>query len=774
MVTTNKAYVVTLADRSTDDKGGSKAKNLRFLLRHDFLVPTGYVVTWDALDDYKQHGVSVLNSIRTELVKIIHHDQYYAVRSSASVEDDVQFSYAGIFRSILKVKGIDSILENIKLVWDSLTSTEFLTYQNNNPVDRTSVKMAVIIQEMVPALYSGVIFSRNPLTGLSETIIEAGIGTGEDQTMAKSDPERWVAKWGSWLQKPQEGHIPEELVLDFIKQAKAIEKKFGQPIDLEWAYDGKTLYFLQVRPITRLDIPAFSNRISREMLPGIIKPLVWSVNTRLVNQTWVDILKLLTGDQSFEPEKLTGHFYYRAYFNITVFGRVFERFGMPYEALELLFGLENEGPDKPHMRPGYRIITRLPRFLAFAIRLLRIESQLARLLKTKRKNYERLISQMSPSLSERQWIELANQVFNETKPVAYFNIMIPMLAMMQHRMLMGMLKKHGVDGRLLELKGLTEASERSGPHHRLKQLHQKYYANGSELIQDDVLCYQKDLDEFLAEFGHFSDSGNDCSSIPWRETPDLIRQMIALNSPERSDSISPMCFEDLKLPWYRRGILRLIYHRTSRFAVHRETISSLYTFGYGQFRRCFIGLGALLVEQGVLEQSDDIFYLYWQELVDLIDNPVKPSQKERVLQRKQDIDLYRDAVLPDMIFGLTQPPLKTQQQSSLRGIPTSLGTYTGPARVLSSLTDFHHLKDGDVLVIPFSDVGWTPLFSRAGAVVAESGGILSHSSIVAREYRIPAVVSVSGACRIADGTILTVNGYTGEVLTAEVMPTSAY
>jgi len=768
--TTKKHYVVTLADRSTDDKGGSKAKNLRFLLRHHFPVPSGVVVTWDALDDYKQQGEIVLDSIRTDLEKIIDPNQFYAVRSSASVEDDVQFSYAGIFRSILQVKGLDSILENIKFVWASLTSDEYLAYQKNNPIDLSLVKMAVIVQEMVPAVYSGVIFSRNPMTGLSETIIEAGHGTGEDQTKAKADPERWISKWGTWIQKPSESHMPEALALEFIKQAKAIEKKFGQPIDLEWAYDGTSLYFLQVRPITRLDIPAFSNRISREMLPGIIKPLVWSVNTRLINQTWVDILEQLTGDHSFEPEKLTGHFYYRAYFNITVFGRVFERFGMPYEALELLFGLETEGPDKPHMRPGWRIIARLPRFLAFAIRLLRIEAQLSHLLKTKRKQYETLIQQMSPSLTEDQWLELAKAVFNETKPVAYFNIMIPLLAMMQHRMMMGMLKKHGYDGRMLQLEGLLEAAERFSPHRRLTQLHQKYYADGPDLSPGESLSLQKDLDDFLVEFGHFSDSGNDCSSIPWRETPDLIHQMIQQAQSDHTETGSSLSFEELKLPWTQRGLLKLIYKRSSRFEIHRESISSLYTFGYGQFRRCFIGLGSLLAKQGILMNSEDIFYLYWQELVDLIKDPHRSSQQDLILQRKKDIDKTQDAVLPDLIFGLDQPPLQSQTQTTLRGIPTSLGTYTGPARILKSLTDFQQLKPGDVLVIPFSDVGWTPLFSKAGAVVAESGGILSHSSIVAREYRIPAVVSVSGACRIADGTIITVNGHSGEVLIGEMLP----
>jgi pyruvate,water dikinase len=74
-----------------------------------------------------------------------------------------------------------------------------------------------------------------------------------------------------------------------------------------------------------------------------------------------------------------------------------------------------------------------------------------------------------------------------------------------------------------------------------------------------------------------------------------------------------------------------------------------------------------------------------------------------------------------------------------------------------------------VLVIPYSDVGWTPLFTKAGAVIAESGGMLSHSSIIAREYGIPAVVSVPSACQIAEETLVTVDGYRGRVILHDSM-----
>jgi formylglycine-generating enzyme required for sulfatase activity len=83
---------------------------------------------------------------------------------------------------------------------------------------------------------------------------------------------------------------------------------------------------------------------------------------------------------------------------------------------------------------------------------------------------------------------------------------------------------------------------------------------------------------------------------------------------------------------------------------------------------------------------------------------------------------------------------------------------------LRGVEDFDKVQDGDVLVVPYSDVGWLPLFAKAGAVIAESGEMLSDSSIIAREYGIPAVVAVEGATKMQDQTLVTVNGQNGEVL----------
>lgn len=764
----HKKYVRSLDRLFLTQKCGRKAENLSFLLRNRFHVPSGWVVTWDAFADFQLHGSRILDVLHHELEAVISPGQTYAVRSSASVEDDGRCSFAGQFRSFLDIQGLPAVLECIQAVWRSADSAEFQAYQQQHSVSAESVQMAVIIQEMVRAKVSGVAFSKSPLTGLSETIIEAGAGNGEEQQAARQDPERWVSKWGSWLEKADHGLISESLAQDIVSQTGRIAKKFGKPVDIEWAYDGQNLYLLQARPITRLDIPVYSNRIAREMLPGLIKPLVWSVNTRLINQTWVGILARLTGDRSFNPDSLTGHFYYRAYFNMSVFGRVFERLGMPAEALELLFGLEREGPEKPHMQPGMVILLRMPRLIGFLFSLLRLEHRLEPLLRRKMAEYKSLENRMPQEHTPREWLDLAEQIHEATRPVAYFNIMIPMLGMMVHRVLTGQLSKLGHDARDVALAGVEAALDQYSPHRHLQRLQRKYGIPDAGRSPDTAIAIEADLARFMERFGHFSDSGNDCSSIPWRETPDLIRQMILKPPSEQKTDRPSVAFEDLKLPLSKQGLVRHVYQWASRFAVYREAISSLYTYGYGQYRRCFVGLGNALVFKGVLAHHEDVFYLYRHELLDLIDREDWASRAELVRARKADIDQVRDAVVPDTIFGQVQPPVGSAIGNTLKGVATSLGHYTGPARILQGLSETDRLQSGDVLVIPYSDVGWTPLFARAGAVVAESGGILSHSSIVAREYRIPAVVSVPGACRIPDGARVTVNGFSGEVLIEEV------
>jgi phosphohistidine swiveling domain-containing protein len=749
-------YIVELNESCRSKSMGNKARNLLFLMRNNVHVPKSWACEWAAQESFVFDEIRTCKQLNIELGKIINPDTFYAVRSSANMEDGDHFSFAGQFQSFLNVKGVDEIIQAIINVWGSANSPTLLKYMSDNNINQ-NIKMGVIIQEMVLATYSGVSFSKNPLTGLSEVIVEANVGLTENNN--QGTPLRWVNKWGEWIEQPEKKSIPQDLIREVVFKTKGIAKSYGSPVDIEWAYDDNQLYFLQVRKITTADVPIYSNRISKEMLPGIIKPLVYSVNTSLINHQWVNILTRLAGDHSIAPESLTGHFYYRAYFNMATFGKVFEQLGMPYESLELMMGLENEGSEKPKFHMSSQTFKLLPRFLSFFLSFIRIEHRFNKQLPKIIEDFRLNNKEIQETVSIEQLWQKTQMIFEDMRPVVYFNIVLPMFAMMYNKMLTNQLNNSNVDIRNVDLLHIRKNALQYSPHSVMHDLHQKY-VNTDPVDQNEL---EYDVRVFLEEFGHFSDSGNDFSSKPWRESPQLIQSMIAMTRAEPSENNDKIHYHQIKLPWTQRWFTDFLYRRTSRFAVHREAISYAYTYGYGRFRTCFIKLGESFTATGIIAQPEDIFYLYFDEIKGIMESNSKEKLHSLIEDRKHEINSVQDVPLPELIFGNQQPPIIKEESQEYRGVPTSLGTYTGEARVLMGLSEFGKLKQGDILIIPYSDVGWTPLFSKAKAVISESGGMLSHSSIIAREYHIPAVVSVRGACNIKDGTILTVNGYTGQI-----------
>ena len=565
-----------------------------------------------------------------------------------------------------------------------------------------------------------------------------------------------------------------------IAQSKSIVNTYGDALDLEWVYDGQALHWLQLRPITALDdLRIYSNRIAREVLPGIIKPLVWSVNVPLVNGAWIDLFAELIGPHDIAPEELSSPFHYRAYFNMKVIGQIMAALGMPEETLELIMGLEG-GSDRPSFRPGRRTIRHIPRMIKFAVSKYRYARELEALLPALEAAYKNFESRPVYSANEQAVLGDVAELFAITQKAAYANIVTPLLMYAYNALLRRALAKRGIDYVQLDLTSgynhmgdYDPAYHLSRLNHHFRQLEEdvqeKIRSSDYEGFQalNGIESFQREVDVFRRHFGHLSDSGNDFSSRPWRETPELLLRMIADYGQEASEKQPVALWDDLPLSRLDRWRLSGLHNRARQYRYFREAVSSLYTYGYGLFRARFLGLGESFAGRGLIDEPADIFYLYFDEVEALVhERNSAASQREIVNARKQEMEASRDAVLPDIIYGNQAPPLEVISSSAERlvGIATSPGYYQGPVRVIRSVGEFEQLQQGDVLVIPFSDVSWTPLFSKAGAVIAESGGILSHSSIVAREYQIPAVVSVPGAMRLREGMVVTVDGYWGEII----------
>jgi pyruvate,water dikinase len=781
-------YIFSLQNTDKNRRIGNKAQNLRFLAARGFSVPRTYVCTWEAHARYVQDDVQVVEALRNELAAKLDSKKRYAVRSSANLEDGLDSSFAGQFKSVLDVWGVDEILQAIRSIWATTRSSAVQAYLRKKGSGMQDLKMAVIIQEMVSARVSGVAFSKNPITGLDEVLVEAVRGSGEALVQEGITPYRWVNKWGAWTTTPDEPldgpGIALELIEDVVRQTKEIAQAYGRPVDLEWVYDGREVTWVQLRAITSLDIPIYSNRISKEVFPGIIKPLIWSVNVPLVNGAWVRLFTELIGPNDIEPESLAGYFFSRAYFDMGALGQVFELLGLPRETLELLMGMEVEGPERPSFKPSPKTYALLPRMIRFGLEKARFARKIEAFLPVMDAKLHPFEDRQVANLGEEQLLDEIDCLYPQAQEVAYYNTVTALLMRVYNRILKAQLDRMDIDFESLDLTGGMQDLQRFEPNAHLARLHHLYSALDPDLQShvresryeqlpnlQGTEVLQAGIAQFLEEFGHLSDSSSDFSQPPWRENPDLILQMIVNYVPPEGGIPDKVQVTELQLPALRRPFFVSIYNRARRFHWYREAVSSLYTFGYGLFRNYFLALGHHFVRRGLINQPQDIFYLYMNEVRESVEmGHLAHDCRELVWERRHETDRVRDIVPPDIIFGDEPPPPDPEQGRGLKGIPTSRGTYTGPARVLQGIQDMGKVQGGDVLVIPYSDVGWTPLFTKAGAVIAESGGILSHSSIVAREYGIPAVVSVPGACQLVDGTLVTVDGYRGEIAVHEPAP----
>jgi len=772
-------YILNLKDTRLPQSIGSKASKLRFLIEKRFQTPITYVCTWDAYIQYLKNDQQIRKIIKDELSRTIDVNRCYAVRSSANVEDVRDYSFAGQFKSFLNLHGIDNIMQAIEAIWSSTYSKGVKAYLERMGVDQSELKMAVIIQEMVSPTFSGVSFSRNPMTGMDEIIVEAIEGSGENILQNGITPGRWINKWGEWIGRPGNENIDLNLIQEVVTKTKEISQAYGEDVDVEWVYDGNTLNWVQLREITSLkNIVLYSNHFAREVFPGTIKPLIWSTNMPIVCGAWVRLFTELIGKNDIDPQSLAKSFYYRAYFNMGAIGKIFKALGLPSNTIELLMQIESKGSEKPSFKATKKTLLLLPRMLRSAIDKITFSRKIKAFLPAMKPQYQSFSIDQLRHLNEKDIITQIDRIYGLNEKTAYYTIVTFLLMGLYNRILEYQLKKIGVDSGHFDLTGELNELKQFDPNVNLRDLSQQL-KQLDESVKEKIRRssyreflrlqgidpFQKNVELFIKHFGHLSDSGNDFSSVPWRETPDIILKMIVNYTQPEDKSIQKIHFGDLKVSALRRLLLTPLHQRARNFRLYREEVSFLYTFGYGLFRVYFLALGDHFAHKEFIINREDIFYLYFDEVRDIVEKgSMEQDYMDKIALRKREIKEYQDITFPNIIYGDQPPPIKTPMGNKLKGIPTSKGYYKGQVRVIQGLKDFHKLKEGDVLVIPYSDVGWTPLFTKAGAILAESGGFLSHSSIIAREYGIPAVVSVPGVCRLKDDTMITIDGYQGEII----------
>jgi pyruvate,water dikinase len=811
---------------------GAKASNLARLKRSGYPVPSGFVICTPAFQDIMkqtrnriqkpdseplQHRLQLGQEtvLQWQLPERLKNRLYkslgqlkgpYAIRSSLVGEDSLMASFAGQLESFLNVRGEMETIEAIKSCLSSALSWRLVQYiQDKTSLDIEdyiqTLSMGIIVQEMVPAQASGILFTADPVSGRPGTIIEASPGLAEHITQGTTEPDRYMrSETGTLLKHKAADRMDFLLTEDLIRQlelyARRIEQQSGIPRDIEWGWDGETIFLLQDRPITTLlDKKVYSNRMVSDMLPGLIKPLVWTINAEgKLKNTLGRVFTELIGPNEYDFTKLAKQIHFRIYADNSMLGLLLSRMGLPTNFFEMM-SREEKAEEKQRFIPNAKSFAFLFRLARFAWKNLRTPRPLQAAIQRHSQQLESFRRRDWGAETEAALLDQIEQLIQLYSDSMWINFIGPINMMIRQKLLFRLLKKHVPDIEPTDvLRGLMglKSLETDREIQRLAEIARdldpttlEFLAEADdEHIRRKLMPTEKGqnliqaMDAFLDEYGFLSSLGTDISRPPWIENPRVIwhaaAQKIKQGPPqapvdlnEKREQIQQKVRNQLK----RRH--RLIYNRRLRSTIKylqlREQSSFLVSEDSFHLRRAFLALARFLMKREALAQKEDIFYLYLDEIQALISGNLSPREAGALIgNRRAAMEEDARLELPDVIYGDMAAPISSQEEADkvfIEGIVGSAGFIQGKARVVWDPADAPtDLSQNDILVVPFSDMSWTPLFSGVGGLVAETGGLLSHTAIIAREYGLPALVNVKRAMRlIRDGQSVTLDARLGRV-----------
>jgi pyruvate,water dikinase len=827
-------FVVLLEQLGRDDlvRAGGKGTNLGELVRAGFPVPDGFVVTTAAYDRFVTHnrlGNTIARALREEegsgtsirtalegapipleieqsILAAYHElgEGPVAVRSSATAEDLPEAAFAGQQDTYLNISDEQALLDSVRRCWASLWTDRAIAYRERQGIHQRTVKLAIVVQRMVPAEIAGVLFTANPITGArDEVVIDASLGLGEAVVSGLVTPDHFVLRkrpWGWSIVERRAGWremivrarlggdteyvdgsadtdvpvLPDRALRRLARLGGAIERHFGGPQDIEWAWASGELFIVQARPITALPEPTPRPSKQQQRMAGIVAEMLPVRPYPLEVTTWGYPL-----------------------LHSAMFRPVFAVVGLRFPSFQQQFDEEDGvvvrfiGGELPRPTPG--ILLAPVRLLRLAWRydvahwhadpLLAEAQSRARTLEARdlrALSWEGLLATVREALTIPFLIGELRRRYLPRAALAVGGLRLT-LGLLGHVDRFGTLLFSGVETKVLEAnRALEEMAARIRSDPALARVFANHEASELWEALEEQPCGEAFLAEFrvfLDRYGHREAGGTLLvSQSTWKDKPEAVLGILkglALAEPQpktgraawevaRDDVLAhPL----LRLPPLRSGYLKLLAE--ARWLQQlREDTRFYFMLLLPILRRALLELGRRLVSIEVLDAPEDVFHLKFAELERIDGSWPPPKQLADQLRALMARRKKRRAELEDTPLV---DPLRFQQAEIegdvlLSGTPGSPGVAEGSVRIIRDGSEFGKLRSGEVLVAPYTNPAWTPLFQRAAAVVVDSGGAASHAAIVAREYRIPAVMGAPEATKkLTDGERVMVDGNQGHV-----------
>jgi rifampicin phosphotransferase len=721
---------------------GGKAAVLARLLADGFPVPDGFVVPAGAdvpatLAD-SPHGGSAL--------------ERFAVRSSAVAEDRSDTSFAGQYETLLDVTQAE-LKDAIGRVRASGSSNRIRSYAT----DAGENGIAVLVQRMLHPRVAGVAFTADPINGnRGVTLVTAVRGLGESLVGGLADGESWRVTHGRAMSEaygraPTVPALSNREVEAIAELAIRVTAVFGVPQDIEWAIDGPTLWLLQARPMTALpeavswDPPvrgAFSRSfrlgewIGAPVTPLFEDWLLGRLEDRLHERhaEWVG----MRGIRPYHVVLNGWYFYSLEFLPITLRGIARSLPGMLARLI----------------RTPRRVVVAFPQIARFGVPL--YEREWREDLLPRYRNAVReatLAVEHAPLGDLPQFIDrladLAGDYFASMAIVAGYAYKAEINFARWYRRHLGKLG----ESHLPLLLGLAPPTE-SARH------------------------FVESLDWWYPTLGEWTPAADVADHPAEVASSSLVAQRLAARSRAHQSLRS----------WRKRRTFEWLLAEAQRAAAVREEQVASFTLAWPLFRVALGRMGDALVASGTIDAADDVHFLKRSELESAVSvssggnsltSPEATGLRALVTERRAGRERATRLVAPlsagpfswlvrTLMNARSAFGARTRPDALLHGAPASPGLATGTVRVVGNLAHAERLQPGEILVAPVTTPAWTPSFRIAAGIVTDVGNAMSHTSIVAREYGIPAVVGCGDAtARLKDGERVTVDGAAGTVTRAD-------
>jgi phosphohistidine swiveling domain-containing protein len=757
--------------------------------------------------------------------------QYVAIRSSGTAEDLPGHSFAGQYDTYLGISNLEDCIEAVKKCWASLWTLRAYEYREKNGFDHLKIEMAVIVQSLIAADSSGVIFTVDPVTGSRNSmVIEACFGLGDALVSGKVTPDRFLVGKkklkllsqtisekkiehtigrNGLIEEKNISHersstccLDKKQVGKLARFARKIETEFGSPQDIEWAMYKKKIFLLQSRPITALppeksweDRQIWCCNPAKEVIPDVATPMTLSVIDAMFDVFIDPVFRLLCMDRGKHP--IYGLVAGRIYFNGNIWGIIFRDLpgtkdldfmkaagshkGLQKAVEGIRDATEEDVPDLKFRR--YRFYLRIPLVIIGMLRNTPNKGRrILSMIEAKNEKWSR-INAANVTVEEigvcfREIMHDFNELMSHVLYLFSMLAALPMLDIICKRWLP---EGNINSGRLLAgIGGMVDATAGLDIWRLASAADSKTEVKNLIISDEDWGTIEGKLSktesgrEFLAEWNRFMlRHGHHCRgelelyNKRWSETPDYILKFIRTHitqmdkidpvqnfaqAAEQRRQLEKQCREHLKNP-LKRMIFNYSLFRAQNGSVFRENVKSEVIKLLTSMRKLLIELGKRFKEKDILKNADDIFFLRYEEIMPIVKGNADFDIRQVVTARRAEYDKNNSVTPPDTVFGRFDPDnyapdIIDKQMQELKGLGVSPGTATGKARVVLRANTEEQLLAGEILVAPFTDPGWTPYFVPASAIVMDEGGVISHGSIVAREFGIPAVVNVGSATKI--------------------------